>query len=111
MEGGSYVALKSDAIYDMPSFLAEAARALGMPVEVAPTTATLVECLMTLRSDDQRVGARLEAGELLELELSDYAAVRERAPDAADALSLCVATVNRGFLDRGEAPAIALILS
>jgi hypothetical protein len=111
MDGGAYVALKSDAIYDMASFMAESWRALGLPSDVTPTPSAWIDCLMALRVEPQRLGVRIEAGELLELELGDYAAVRERAPDVTEALASWVAAVNRGFIERGEAPAIALILS
>ena len=111
MEGGPYVGLKTDAIYDWSSFHAECQRAFGFPEFYARTIESWIECMSSLRSDDGLVAIKLPPGEMLELELTDVDSVRERVPDLIETLAMCTATVNRRFIENGEAPAIALIFS
>ena len=111
MEGGPYVALKTDAIYDWTSFHAECQRALGLPAFYGRSMEAWVDCMSSLRSDDGLLSIRLPAGELLELELTDTDGVRERVPDLIEGLVLATAAVNQRFIGNGEAPAIALIFS
>jgi len=111
MEGGPYVGLKTDAIYDWTSFHAECQRAFGFPAFYGRTMDAWIDCMSSLRDDDGLVSIRLPAGELLELELADTDALRERVPDLIEELVLATAAVNRRFVENGEAPAIALIFS
>ena len=111
MEGGPYIALRTDAIYDWTSFHAECQRAMGFPDFYGRNMDAWVDCMSSLRSDDGLVSVKLPAGEMLELEISDLDALRERVPDLVETLALATAAVNRRFVDNGEAPAIALILS
>ena len=111
MEGGPYVGLKTDAIYDWNSFHAECQRAFGFPEFYGRNIESWIECMASLRSDDGLVAIKLPAGEMLELELSDVDALRERVPDLIETLAMCTAAVNRRFIESCEAPAIALIFS
>jgi hypothetical protein len=111
MDGGPYVGLKTDAIYDWTSFHAECQRAFGFPPFYGRDMPSWIECMSTLRSDDGIVAVRLPPGEMLELELTDTDALRERVPDLIEGLVLATATVNQRFIENGEAPAIALIFS
>jgi RNAse (barnase) inhibitor barstar len=111
MEGGPYVGLKTDAIYDWTSFHAECQRAFGFPAFYGRNMEAWVDCMSSLRSDDGLLSIRLPAGELLELELTDTDALRERVPDLIEGLVLATAEVNQRFIENGEAPAIALIFS
>ena len=111
MEGGPYVGLRTDAIYDWTSFHAECQRAFGFPAFYARTMNAWIECMSSLRSEDGLVAVRLPPGELLELELTDTDALRERVPDLIEGLVLATAAVNQRFIESGEAPAIALIFS
>ncbi len=111
MDGGPYVGLKTDAIYDWTSFHAECQRAFGFPPFYARDMESWVECMATLRSDDGLVAIKLPAGEMLELELTDTDELRERVPDLIESLVLATAAVNQRFIENGEAPAIALIFS
>jgi len=111
MEGGPYVGLKTDAIYDWSSFHAECQRAFGFPEFYGRNIESWIKCMASLRSDDGLVAIRLLPGEMLELEMTDIDAVRERVPDLIETLALCIAAVNRRFIENDEAPAIALIFS
>ena len=111
MEGGPYVGLKTDAIYDWTSFHAECQRAFGFPAFYGRNMDAWIDCMSSLRSEDGLVSIRLPAGELLELELTDTDSLRERVPDLIEELVLATAAVNQRFIENGEAPAIALIFS
>ena len=111
MEGGPYVGLKTESIYDWKSFHAECQRAFGFPPFYARDMPSWIKCMSTLRGDDGLVAVKLPPGEMLELELTDTAALRERVPDLIEGLVLATAAVNQRFIENGEAPAIALIFS
>ena len=111
MDAGAYIALRTAAIYDLPSFHAESRRALGFPDGYAGTLESWIGCMATLRDPDGIVGIRVEPGEMLQLEIADFDELRERAPDVVDAIVIGVSAANRRYLDLGQAPAIALILS
>src|SRR5690349_23134258 len=109
MDAGAYVALKTGAIYDLPSFHAESQRALGFPAGYAATLEAWIECMATLRDPETRATPSVEPGEMLQLEIADFDELRERAPDVVDAIVVGVSAANRRYLDIGQAPAIALI--
>jgi RNAse (barnase) inhibitor barstar len=111
MEGGPHVALRTEAIYDWKSFHVECQRAFGFPDFYGRNMDAWIDCMSSLRSDDGLVSTRLPAGEMLELELGDVDALRERVPELIEALVLATAAVNRRFMENGEAPAIALIFA
>ena len=71
MEGGPYVGLKTDAIYDWTSFHAECQRAFGFPPFYARDMDSWIECMATLRSDDGLVSIKLPAGERAGVRIRD----------------------------------------
>lgn len=111
MDAGAYVALKTEAIYDMASFHAECRRALGFPASYDDTLEAWVECMAGLRAGDGRVAVQVQAGEMLQLEIGDVDDLHERAPDVVESLVLLSAAVNQRYLAEGQAPALTLIFT
>ena len=111
MEAGGFVALTSAAIYDWRSFHRECQRALGFPADYRGDMDAWVDCLVSLRDDDggRRVGVRLGPDEMLQLEIAEIEAVRERVPGILDTIVDATAEVNRRFVEAGQAPAVTLI--
>jgi len=110
MEAGGFVALTSSLIYDWRSFHRECQRALGFPADYAGDMDAWVDCMVSLREEsNRRVGVRLGPDEMLQLELAEIEAVRERVPGILDTLVDATAEVNRRFIEAGQAPAVTLI--
>jgi Barstar (barnase inhibitor) len=110
VEAGGFVALSSAMIYDWRSFHRESQRSLGFPADYAGDMDAWVDCLVSLRDDEnRRVGVRLGPEEMLQLELAEIEAVRERVPGFLETLVAAVAEVNRRFVEAGQAPAVTLI--
>jgi len=111
MSDGAYVALTTSNIYDWATFHAESRRALGFPADTEPSLEAWTLCLSSLRDDPGLTSVRLPPGEMLQLEIPDAEGLVERVPDLMEAVALCASVANRRYLERGQAPAIALILS
>ena len=111
MEAGGFVALTSSLIYDWRSFHRECQRSLCFPADYAGDRDAWVDCMVSLRDEDgrRRVGVRLGPEEMLQLELAEIEAVRERVPGILDTLVDATAEVNRRFVEAGQAPAVTLI--
>lgn len=110
MEAGGFVALTSSLIFDWRSFHRESQRSLGFPADYAGDMNAWVDCMVSLRDEtNRRVGVRLGPDEMLQLEIAEIEAIRERVPGILDALVDAVAEVNRRFTEAGQAPAVALI--
>lgn len=110
MEAGGFIALTSNLIYDWRSFHRECQRSLGFPADYAGDMDAWVDCMVSLRDEEgRRVAVRLGADEMLQLEIAEIDAVRERVPGILDTLVDAVAEVNRRFMDAGQAPAVAII--
>ena len=110
MEAGGFVALTSPMIYDWRSFHRECQRSLGFPADYAGDMDSWVDCMVSLRDETaRRVGVHLGPDEMLQLEVAEIEAVRERVPGILETLVEATAEVNRRFVEAGQAPAIALI--
>lgn len=104
------MALTSAAIYDWRSFHRECQRSLGFPADYRGDMDAWVDCLVSLRDDEgRRVGVHLAPDEMLQLELAEIEAVRERVPGFLEALVDATAEVNRRFVEAGQPPAVTLI--
>ena len=102
--------LNGAAIGDWDSFHAESRRAFGFPEFYGNTMDAWVDCLSYLRDEDGMSQFRLADKEMLEIIVTDAAAMRERAPDLLEEMTYCIAGINERYEDYGEAPALALVL-
>jgi RNAse (barnase) inhibitor barstar len=110
VEAGGFVALTTAAIYDWRSFHRECQRSLGFPDDYAGDMSAWVDCLVSLRdAGERRVKVHLAPDEMLQLELSDVEALRERVPGILETVVDATAEVNRRFLEVGQVPAVTLI--
>lgn len=110
MEAGGFVALTSSLIYDWRSFHRECQRSLGFPPDYAGSMDAWVDCMVSLRDEGgRRVGLRLGADEILQLEIAEIEGVRERVPGILETLVDATAEVNRRFVEAGQPPAVTLI--
>ena len=110
MEAGGFVALTSSLIYDWRSFHRESQRSLGFPADYTGDMDAWVDCMVSLRDEtNRRVGVRLAPDEMLQLEIAEIEAIRERVPGVLETLVDAVAEVNRRFMDAGQPPAVTLI--
>jgi hypothetical protein len=103
--------LGTERIHDEHSFHIECQRALGFPGFYGENMNAWIDCMSSLRSGDGMVSVQLGSGELLELEIPDVEALRQRAPDIVDELVNCTAIVNKRFEAWGQAPAITLLFT
>ena len=53
---------------------------------------------------------RLKPNEVLEIVVSDGAALQERLPDLVEEIVYCVGGINERYEDYGEKPALKLVL-
>ncbi|MFL5575804.1 MAG: barstar family protein [Gemmatimonadaceae bacterium] len=110
MDAGGFVALTSALIYDWRSFHRESQRSLGFPADYAGDMDAWVDCLVSLRDEEnRRVGVHLAPDEMLQIELAEIEAVRERVPGILETLVDATAEVNRRFVEAGQPPAVTLI--
>ncbi len=105
------VRLNTAVITGWESFHSECQRALGFPALYGRNMDAWIDCLTYLRDGPEAnlSGVRLAAGELLELELPDAEALRERLPEVVEALYDCAAFVNRRYVEIGKPVALALV--
>jgi hypothetical protein len=104
------VLLNGAAISDWPSFHAQCRAAFGFPPAYAGTMDAWVDCLSYLRDEDGMTQFRLKPNEVLDIVVSDAAALRLKAPDLLDEVSFCVGGINERYEDYGEKPALKLTL-
>ena len=102
--------LNTDRITDFASFHEECSRVFGFPDFYGRNMDAWIDCMSSLRDDDEMISLLLEPHELLHLEVPDAERLRERVPEVFAALTDCTAFVNRRFTTAGELPAIALVL-
>ena len=110
MEAGGFVALTSSLIYDWRSFHRECQRSLAFPADYAGDMDAWVDCMVSLRDEtNRRVSVHLGPVEMLQLEIAEIAAIRERVPGILETLVDATAEVNRRFMESGQPPAVTLI--
>jgi hypothetical protein len=102
--------LNGAAIQDAAAFHAESRTALGFPESYSGTIDAWVDCLSYLRDEDNMTRFRLKPNEVLEIVISDAAAMRAAVPDLVEELQYCVGGINERYEDYGEAPALKLTL-
>lgn len=102
--------LNGALITDSDSFHAQCKAALGFPEFYASSMDAWVDCLSYLRDEDGMSKFRLKPDEVLEIVISDTAAMRAAVPDLLEEVTFCVAGLNERYEDYGEKPALALVL-
>lgn len=102
--------LNGAAITDEASFHAACQQALGFPATYGHTMDAWVDCLSYLRDDDNMSKFRLKPNEVLEIVITDAAALQAAAPDLLEEVTYCVAGINDRYDDYGEKPALKLTL-
>ena len=102
--------LNGAAIVDEAAFHLESRRAFGFPETYADSIDAWVDCLSYLRDDENMTAFRLKPNEVLEIVVSDGAALQERLPDLVEEIVYCVGGINERYEDYGEKPALKLVL-
>ncbi|KQQ47551.1 barnase inhibitor [Duganella sp. Leaf126] len=102
--------LNGAAITDAATFHAACKAALGFPDSYGNTMDAWVDCLSYLRDDDNMSKFRLKPDEVLDIVITDAAAMRAAAPDLLEEVTYCVAGINDRYDDYGEKPALKLTL-
>ncbi|QGZ39974.1 barstar (barnase inhibitor) [Pseudoduganella flava] len=104
------VTLDGAAIRDEASFHAASRTAFGFNDHVAPTMDSWIDALSYLRDDEGMTKFRLKANEVLEIVVTNAAALRAAAPDLLDEITYCIGGINERYEDYGEKPALKLVL-
>ena len=102
--------LNGAAIVDEASFHAQSRAAFGFPASYANSIDAWVDCLSYLRDEENMTKFRLQPNEVLEIVITDSAALRKRLPDLIDEIVFCVGGINERYEDYGEKPALELVL-
>jgi hypothetical protein len=102
--------LNGAAILDAAGFHAACKIALGFPDSYGNTMDAWIDCLSYLRDDDNMSKFKLKPNEVLEIVITDSAALTAAAPDLLEEVSYCVAGINDRYDDYGEKPALKLTL-
>ena len=102
--------LNGGAILDEASFHLQSRDAFGFPAEYADSIDAWVDCLSYLRDEENMTKFRLGPDEVLEVVITDAAAMKAAAPDLFEELAFCIGGINERYEDYGEKPALKLIL-
>ena len=102
--------LNGAVIVDEASFHRQSRDAFGFPESYADSIDAWVDCLSYLRDDENMTKFRLQPDEVLEIVITDSAALRSRLPDLVDEIVFCVGGINERYEDYGEKPALELVL-
>ena len=109
MEGGPYVGLKTDAIYDWTSFHAECQRAFGFPAFYGRNMDAWIDCMTSLDAPSDGLSQiHCAPGQVVTLQLESAAEFKVRCPEQYSALVECSAFVNFRRLEIGGAAVLAL---
>ena len=102
--------LNGASILGWDTFHDECKRAFGFPDSYGNTMDAWVDCLSYLRDEDGMSKFRLKPNEVLEIVVTDAAALKAAAPDILEEVAYCVAGINERYEDYGEKPALKLTL-
>jgi hypothetical protein len=102
--------LNGAAITDFTTFHNECRAAFGFPDTYGNTMDAWVDCLSYLRDEDGMTKFRLKPNEVLEIVITDAAAMQAAAPDILEEVTYCVGGINERYEDYGEKPALKLTL-
>ena len=104
------VQLDGSTITDWTGFHTACKQAFGFPDFYGNNMDAWVDCLSYLRDDDGMTRFKLDADEILEIELLHADSLRQRAPDIFDELTFCIDGINERYADYGEKPALKIVL-
>ena len=102
------VTLPLAKISDWPSFHVISAETFGFPDFYGHNNNAWIDCLSYLADDDGMSNVLLSAGEVLFIDLPDFAAFQARCPDVAAGLIDCAAAVNARYVADGDIPRLVL---
>lgn len=105
------VQLDGEAIADWESFHKACAAAFGFPEFYGRTMDAWVDCLSYLRDDENMTKFRLKPDEVLQITITNTAALKRAAPDLLEEIAFCIEGINERYDDYGEKPALALKLA
>ncbi|MES2933029.1 MAG: barstar family protein [Pseudomonadota bacterium] len=105
------VTLNGNHISDWDSFHAESQRAFGFPEFYGRNMSAWIDCLSYLRDDENMSKFRLFPNEMLRIEVSHSATLKQRMPEILDEVTFCIESINERYADYGEKPALELILN
>ena len=104
------VILDTTRIHDWHSFHQVCAETFGFPDFYGRNMNAWIDCLTYIREGDGMSSFVLGHTQQLFTVLPDYEIFAGRVPEIAEALLSCNAFVNQRSLERGEKPALVLIL-
>jgi len=102
--------LNGAAIASADAFHAESRTAFGFPESYSNTIDAWVDCLSYLRDEENMTKFQLKPNEVLEVVITDAAALRAALPDLLEEIEYCVGGINERYEDYGEKPALKLTL-
>lgn len=102
--------LNGAAIVDAAAFHAQSRDAFGFPASYANSIDAWVDCLSYLRDEENMTKFRLGPDEVLEVVITDAAAMKAAAPDLFEEVAFCIGGINERYEDYGEKPALELVL-
>jgi len=108
-ESPEVVRIDAAEIVDWDSFHSVSVKSFGLPEFYGRNLDAWIDCLSDLRLDTRMTRFRLEAGQVLLIELVGAADLRRRLPDVFEGLIDAITTVNQRFREEGTGPALALM--
>jgi len=102
--------LDGAAIRDEASFHAASRAAFGFNDHVGATMDSWIDALSYLRDDEGMTKFRLKPNEVLEVVVTNAAALKAAAPDLLEEIAFCIGGINERYEDYGEKPALKLVL-
>jgi hypothetical protein len=104
------VRLDGERIKDWESFHSECQREFGFPGFYGHNMDAWVDCLSYLRDEEGMTKFRLDADEILQIDVTKSDLLKLSMPEILDELTFCVAALNERYEDYGEKPALKLVL-
>ena len=104
------VHLDAARILDWETFHTECQREFGFPDYYGRNMDAWVDCLSYLRDEEGMCKFRLEADDVLKIEVANAGRLKQTVPEILDELAFCVAAINERYADYGEKPALQLVL-
>jgi hypothetical protein len=104
------VKLDGAQIKDWATFHDACQREFGFPDYYGRNMDAWVDCMSYLRDDDGMSKFRLAENEVLEIEITNSAQLKQNQPEILDEMTFCVEAINDRYADYGEKPALKLTL-
>ncbi|WP_407540700.1 barstar family protein [Deinococcus radiomollis] len=104
------VTLDTTRIHDWYSFHRVSAETSGFPDFYGQNMNAWIDCLTYIREGDGMSSFVLGDSEQLSINLPDFEVFTGRVPDISAELLLCISFINQRSLERGQKPALVLLL-